>query len=77
LSALDVSCLFIRGYPFIRGYTAPHERDRRLDEAGIPELGRPAATLLVSGGRPPVAVTNGRAVFRVDAIDDHEVVVVA
>ena len=39
-------------------------------------MGKPGAQLLVSGGRPPVAVTNGRAVFRVEAIDDHEVVVV-
>jgi len=36
----------------------------------------PAARLLVSGGRPPVSLSNGRATFRVDAIDDHEVVVV-
>jgi hypothetical protein len=37
---------------------------------------RPASRLLVSGGRPSVTMRNGRAVLRVDAIDDHEVVVI-
>jgi hypothetical protein len=37
---------------------------------------KPAARLLVSGGRPAVRLSNGRATFRVEGIDDHEVVVV-
>ena len=37
---------------------------------------KPAARLLVSGTRPAVRLSNGRAAFRVEAVDDHEVVVV-
>jgi len=36
----------------------------------------PAARLLVSGGRLTSGLSNGRATFRVETIDDHEVVVI-
>jgi len=35
-----------------------------------------AARLLVSGGRLTIGLSNGRATFRVETIDDHEVVVI-